>query len=96
MSGLEPFPSPNQGDVGTYSNIVQCEFEFIKPFFNKISKNAQDFVSKLVTLKPGDRLSISEALQHPWATGDAARMEPMVGVGQRLSDMLLKKRESVS
>ena len=27
--------------------------------------------------------------------GDAAKMEPMVGVGKRLSEMLLKKRETV-
>ena len=27
--------------------------------------------------------------------GDAAKMEPMVGVGKRLAEMLLKKRETV-
>ncbi|XP_063693180.1 myosin light chain kinase A-like isoform X2 [Bolinopsis microptera] len=96
LSGLEPFPSPNQGDAGTYSNVVRCDFEFIKPFFNKVSKNAQDFISKLVTLVPGERLTVAEALEHPWCKGDAAKMEPMVGVGKRLSDMLLKKRETGS
>jgi len=96
LSGLEPFPSPNAGDAGTYSNVVRCEFEFIKPFFNKISKNAQDFISKLVVLDPNDRLSVKKALQHPWATGAAAKMEPMPGVGKRLSDMLLKKRETLA
>ena len=56
----------------------------------------QDFISKLVVLDPNDRLSVKEALQHPWATGAAARMEPMPGVGKRLSEMLLKKRETVN
>lgn len=41
LSGLEPFPSPTQGDAGTYSNVVRCDYQFIKPFFNKVSKNAQ-------------------------------------------------------
>ncbi|KAL5246988.1 hypothetical protein ACHWQZ_G019004 [Mnemiopsis leidyi] len=96
LSGLEPFPSPNHGDAGTYSNVVRCDYEFIKPFFNKVSKNAQDFISKLVTLVPEERLTVKEALQHPWVTGDAAKMEPMVGVGKRLSEMLLKKRETLA
>lgn len=96
LSGLEPFPSPKEGDAGTYSNVVRCDYEFIKPFFNKISKNAQDFISRLVTLNPEDRLSVKEALRHPWVTGDAARMEPMPGVGKRLCEMLLKKRETLA
>ena len=67
LSGLEPFPSPKNGDAGTYSNVVLCEYEFIKPFFNKISKNAQDFISKIVTLNPSDRMTVQQALDHPWA-----------------------------
>ena len=96
----------------------------------------QDFISKLVTLVPEDRLTVKEALEHPWVTvsetpllttfcdqaaksrvfqsaalgslsdfhrgfhpffiqGDAAKLEPMVGVGKRLAEMLLKKRETV-
>jgi len=96
LSGLEPFPSPTQGDAGTYSNVVRCDYQFITPFFNKVSKNAQDFISKLVTLVPEERLTVKEALEHPWVTGDAAKMEPMVGVGKRLAEMLLKKRETLA
>eukprot|EP00116_Pleurobrachia_bachei_P010663 sb/3470925/ len=96
LSGLEPFPSPKNGDAGTYSNVVLCDYEFIKPFFNKISMNAKDFISKIVTLNPADRMSVEEALDHPWAMGEAARMEPMNGVGKRLSEMLTKKRETLA
>jgi len=96
LSGLEPFPSPKGGDAGTYSNVVRCDFEFIKPFFNKISLNAQDFISTILKVNPNDRASISSCFEHPWLKGDAARMEPMVGVGQRLAESLMKKRESVS
>ena len=96
LSGLEPFPSPKGGDAGTYSNVVRCDFEFIKPFFNKISLNAQDFISSILKANPNDRATIAACCEHPWLKGDAAKMEPMVGVGQRLADSLTKKRESVS
>jgi len=96
LSGLEPFPSPKGGDAGTYSNVVRCDFEFIKPFFNKISLNAQDFISTILKVNPNDRASISSCFEHPWLKGDAARMEPMVGVGQRLAESLMKKRESLA
>jgi len=96
LSGMEPFPSAKGGDAGTYSNVVRCDFEFIRPFFNKISLNAQDFISTILKQNPNDRATIATCYEHPWLKGDAARMEPMVGVGQKLAESLTKKRESLA
>ena len=82
--------------MATYSNILQCRYDFIKPFFNKISKNAQDFISTLLRSVPHERASISDCLKHPWVTGEAAKTETLPGVAQRLWDNLQKKRETLA
>jgi serine/threonine protein kinase len=37
--------------------------------WNKISLDAKDLISKLLTIDPNQRVSASEALLHPWVTG---------------------------
>lgn len=43
------------------------------PHFNskiKISSNAKSFITSLLKLKPSERITANEALQHPWITED--------------------------
>jgi len=41
-------------------------FSFEDKVWNNISDNCKDFISKLLTYKPEERPTASEALQHPW------------------------------
>ncbi len=44
---------------------------FIRPVWKKISKDAQDLLKGLLQVDPQLRLSASEAIKHPWITGQA-------------------------
>ena len=46
MSGLSPFMGDN--DCETYNNISTAEFDYDDESFNEISKEAKDFISKLL------------------------------------------------
>jgi len=44
------------------------DFNFSDPIWQNISENAKDFLSKLLKVRPTDRSSSQEALNHPWIT----------------------------
>jgi len=43
------------------------------------SESAKDLIAKLLTLDTAKRITASEALEHPWLTGEKAENKPMMG-----------------
>ena len=70
LCGFEPFYD-DRGDQAMFQRILKCDFEFTSPWWDDVSLNAKDFVSKLIVLDPKKRLSAKEALAHPWVTVSA-------------------------
>lgn len=64
LSGIMPFGGEN--DHETLCNISNVDWEFDEDSFKDISSDARDFIEKLLTLNPDDRLSSTDAIQHPW------------------------------
>merc|ERR1712032_1314943 len=42
------------------------DYSFDPPFWSKISEEAKDFVQQCLRSDAAERMSITEALQHPW------------------------------
>lgn len=65
LSGVPPFNSSSE--KYTFQKIIRCKYE---PLTDDIcSKEAQDFVSKLLQINPDERLGANgaeEVLSHPW------------------------------
>lgn len=49
--------------------VARGQYTFLSPWWDDISKPAQDLVSHLLTVDPKKRYTIEEFLQHPWITG---------------------------
>ncbi|XGW29138.1 hypothetical protein V3C99_008720 [Haemonchus contortus] len=64
LSGLSPFAGEN--DEETLKNVKKCDWNMDDPIFSQVSDNAKDFVRKLLVAEPGGRMTIHEALNHPW------------------------------
>ncbi|KAK5968521.1 Twitchin [Trichostrongylus colubriformis] len=64
LSGLSPFAGEN--DEETLKNVKKCDWNMDDPIFNQVSDNAKDFIRKLLVAEPGSRMTIHEALNHPW------------------------------
>ena len=45
-------------------------------FWDNISQEAKDLVSKLLVLDPKERLSSEQALQHPWLIQERVSLSP--------------------
>lgn len=63
--------------------VARGQYTFLSPWWDDISKSAQDLVSHLLTVNPDKRYTIREFLDHPWirqtdeATNAAADAPPL-------------------
>lgn len=64
LSGYSPFGSENKQQ--TFCNITQATLDFPTEIFDKISKDAIDFMRKLIVREPSERLTSRQARNHPW------------------------------
>jgi len=50
--------------------VAKGQFTFLSPWWDDISKSAQDLISHLLTVDPDKRYTIKEFLAHPWIRGN--------------------------
>jgi serine/threonine protein kinase len=61
--GKKPFGVSNN-ESALRRNIYNCDYQF--PAGLNLSTSVKDFISRLLALKPQDRMTVVEALDHPW------------------------------
>ncbi|KAH9427008.1 hypothetical protein DERP_015336 [Dermatophagoides pteronyssinus] len=77
LSGLSPFMGDS--DLETMANVTRAVYDFNDESFEPISKNAKDFISKLLVKDKTKRLTAAQALKHPWLKTRTKKLkhEPM-------------------
>lgn len=73
LSGLSPFGG--ETDEETLKNVKKCDWNMDDPCFSKVSDDAKDFIKKLLVLDPSSRMTIHEALEHPWLSNAPSTSE---------------------
>uniref|UniRef100_A0A8B9SWS9 Calcium/calmodulin-dependent protein kinase type IV n=1 Tax=Anas platyrhynchos TaxID=8839 RepID=A0A8B9SWS9_ANAPL len=94
LCGFEPFFDP-RGDQYMYSRILTCDYEFVSPWWDEVSLNAKDLVRKLIVLDPQKRLTVYQALEHPWVTGKAAKFAHMDSTQKKLQEFNARRKLKV-
>jgi serine/threonine protein kinase len=64
LCGFPPFYDENNQKL--FKKILKADYSFPTPYWDDISKEAKDLISKLLIAKPEDRLSGDEVKKHPW------------------------------
>ncbi|KAL7064324.1 hypothetical protein AAHC03_04779 [Spirometra sp. Aus1] len=64
LSGLSPFSGQDTNE--TLMNVSRGTYDFNDEAFNNVSDNAKDFISKLLQKQPEKRMTVFDALNHPW------------------------------
>lgn len=64
LAGYPPFNGVNQQDL--FRLIRKGRYEFHEQYWSDVSNDAKDLVAKLLIVKPEDRLTPSQALDHKW------------------------------
>jgi serine/threonine protein kinase len=81
LSGLSPFGGEN--DDETLKHVKNCDWNMNDPMFTQISDNAKDFIRKLLIAGTGNRMSVHEALNHPWLSVQLERKDSLQIPNQR-------------
>ncbi|VDL60884.1 unnamed protein product, partial [Hymenolepis diminuta] len=78
LSGISPFAGADT--METLRNVSRASYDFNDDSFRNVSDNAKDFISKLLIKAPEKRMTVFEALNHPWlhtpVTDDQLRRIP--------------------
>lgn len=64
LCGYPPFQHEQQNKL--FKQILKADFHFHSPWWDKVSAEAKDMVSRLLVVDPSKRLTPQEAMQHPF------------------------------
>jgi len=64
LCGYPPFQHEQQNKL--FKQILKADYHFHSPWWDKVSKEAKDLVSKLLVVDATKRLTSKEVLDHPW------------------------------
>ena len=64
--GVSPFWAGSR--YRTMARILAADFSFQTPNFSLVSEQAREFITALLLLEPGSRLTAAACLRHPWLT----------------------------
>ncbi|KAL5534859.1 hypothetical protein ACEPAG_1324 [Sanghuangporus baumii] len=90
LSGMMPFP--NQTLSMLKQAILRCELAFEGRYWEKVSSTAKEFICALIHADQITRLSASEALAHPWLSGES---DIKAGILSKSSESTLASAEGV-
>jgi serine/threonine protein kinase len=68
LCGFPPFYGDN--DAQMFRKIKAGTYKFLSPYWDPISADAKDFVSKLLVVDPKKRMDCKMALKHRWLMAD--------------------------
>ncbi|XP_078422345.1 calcium/calmodulin-dependent protein kinase type IV isoform X3 [Cetorhinus maximus] len=91
LCGFEPFYD-ERGDQYMFKRILNCDYDFVSPWWDEVSINAKDLVKKLILLDPKKRLTTYQALQHPWVIGKSANFIHMDNAQKKLQEFNARRK----
>ncbi|XP_065055528.1 serine/threonine-protein kinase Chk2-like isoform X2 [Rhopilema esculentum] len=72
LGGYPPFSSEHP-TMSLYEQILQGFYSFPDEHWRSISQEAKDLIKKLLTVDEKERISVSDALRHPWLEDEGMR-----------------------
>lgn len=66
LGGYPPFYEPEDDQKTMFRKIVNAEYQFHPENWEEVSLEAKDLVTALLTLDVKRRLTVDQALDHPW------------------------------
>ncbi len=68
LSGQQPFQGQELNQV--FQRIVQADFSFEGPEWEPVSSGAKGLISLMIKANPHHRITIDQALKHPWLSSN--------------------------
>ncbi|KAM3172575.1 hypothetical protein ACTXT7_014248 [Hymenolepis weldensis] len=74
LVGYPPF-TDDRKDYDLKTQIIRGLYDFPEKFWSGVSESAKDLVSKLICVDPAKRITLEEAIMHPWLNDASMRNE---------------------
>jgi calcium/calmodulin-dependent protein kinase I len=75
LCGFPPFYGDTVPEI--FEQIMEANFDYPEEYWGTISKEAKDFINRLLVVDTADRMSAAEALKHPWLSGAASKSKTL-------------------
>jgi len=69
LCGFPPFYGDTVPEI--FEQIMEANFDYPEEYWHTVSKEAKDFINRLLVVDSDKRLSAGDALRHPWLSGGA-------------------------
>lgn len=69
LCGFPPFYGDTVPEI--FEQIMEANFDYPEEYWGTVSKEAKDFINKLLVVDSDKRLTASDALRHPWLAAGA-------------------------
>lgn len=89
LSGLSPFMG--ETDIATLTNVTIGKYDFNDKTFDSVSKEAKDFIRRLLLKNGGDRMTATASLSHPWLNSLTLNTV-LAGTKKKLKRYVIRKR----
>jgi len=64
LCGFPPFYHEELPEL--FEQIMSADFDFPEEYWDSVSGEGKDFIKKLLMVKPSDRMTVEQAMNHPW------------------------------
>ncbi|XP_067887758.1 serine/threonine-protein kinase H1-like isoform X1 [Heterodontus francisci] len=91
LSGTMPFEDENRTRL--YRMILKCKYSYVGEPWPNVSNLAKDFIDRLITIDPNERMAAAQALKHPWVVTMAASSS-MKNLHRSISQNLMRRTSS--
>jgi len=91
LAGFPPFMGEKLTDI--VEQILGADFSFPSPYWDDVSDDARDFVSKLLVIDPRTRLTAEQALGHSWLKSNKASDKPLRNHQEFLKNNTARKKQ---
>ncbi|XP_041103102.1 serine/threonine-protein kinase H1-like [Polyodon spathula] len=91
LSGSMPFEDENRTRL--YRMILKGKYSFAGDPWSSVSNLAKDYINRLLTVDPSERMTATQALKHPWIVTMAASSS-MKNLHRSISQNLMRRASS--
>jgi len=70
LCGFPPFYGDTVPEI--FEQIMEANFDYPEEYWGSVSKEAKDFINKLLVVDSDKRLTASDALRHPWLSASGS------------------------
>jgi len=75
LCGFPPFYGDTVPEI--FEQIMEANFDYPEEYWGGVSKEAKDFINKLLVVDSDSRMNAQDALKHTWLTGGAGSGKPL-------------------